>query len=446
MGRGLAPKSLPIKDLFQACHHDPASQSKTDFTFHHSIGLLPASIHVKSCGVPIIAVGADHQVSVALFNGHQAVLGPHLGDMLTEESRERWKEHVLDLQSLYQFRPAAVAHDLDSSCFTSKWAIDFCKQRGLQSHAIQHHHAHIASGMIECGILQRDVLGIAWDEGGLGTDGSIWGGEFLHASFDRADRVACIRPMECSTSQTELPESLQMASSLLAQLDHAMLTIPGTSPRLLHDAVRSVRVKFHSVLGTRMQETATRSSNLAPQQTTTSAGKMLDAFAAFVLATSQDRRELSNRPWARELEELGDQDDQDDQETYPFPLVESTMLRDMPRFSQQQLPGSILDWQPLLLAICHDLEEGISTSKIAMRLYRSVAEGIMQVCRKWSTYSVVLAGSVFESRRLTQLVMDLANKQQLDVSMAQTIPLNDGGIAAGQLAIAMRRIERTNVH
>ena len=47
---------------------------------------------------------------------------------------------------------------------------------------MQHHHAHIVSCMADNGV-DGPVIGVAFDGTGYGTDGNIWGGEFLVADY-----------------------------------------------------------------------------------------------------------------------------------------------------------------------------------------------------------------------------------------------------------------------
>ena len=152
-------------------------------------GLAPLPLNLPEMP-PTIAVGGFLKAAVAWSNGSSAVLGPHIGDQESLASRERFLAHLKDWLRLYRFRPAQLVHDMHPEYFSTQWA----QKQSLPQLAVQHHHAHVAAGMVEHGWLDRRVLGVAWDGTGYGTDGTIWGGEFLVCSAGEFERVARVRP------------------------------------------------------------------------------------------------------------------------------------------------------------------------------------------------------------------------------------------------------------
>ncbi|HVJ68928.1 MAG TPA: carbamoyltransferase HypF, partial [Caulifigura sp.] len=215
-----AERSLAdIADLF--LHHDRPIAHPVDDSVVRVIADRPVTIRLARGLAPLplpipapppgLALGGQQKVAIALSNGSQAVLGPHLGDLDSLAMRRRFEAHVEEMLDLYDCRPRFVAIDHHPDYFTSRWVQQLgvpgvdVDESGLRRELIadrlsdadsraeprrcfsdlqqivrvQHHHAHIAAGMLECGWQNREVLGVAFDGTGSGTDGTIWGGEFL---------------------------------------------------------------------------------------------------------------------------------------------------------------------------------------------------------------------------------------------------------------------------
>jgi hydrogenase maturation protein HypF len=149
---------------------------------------------------------------------------------------------------------------------------------------------------------------------------------------------------------------------------------------------------------------------------TSSAGRVIDAAAALILGV--DRADYDSQV-AMRLEAAADLDAKG---WYDFPL------------SECELPE--LDWRPLFTGLLTDLHLGVEQSVMAMRFHRSLAHGITRVCRHWSEMPVVLSGGVFQNQLLTELVAEMHHDESQPLGLPGVIPPNDGGLAAGQLAIA----------
>jgi hydrogenase maturation protein HypF len=292
---------------------------------------------------------------------------------------------------------ARIVHDMHPEYFSTQWA----QRQSLPKVAVQHHHAHIAAGMLEHGWLDRRVLGVAWDGTGFGTDRTIWGGEFLVCSASGFERVARVRPFLLPGGEAAIHEPWRIALSVCAQLDRPInfTKWPGWKVDTRH--ITSVAQILNR-------------AQLSP--ITSSAGRLIDAAAALILGI--DRTDFDGQA-AMRLEATADHDAKG---WYDFPLSES----DLPE----------LDWRPLVAGLLADHHRGVDASVIAMRFHRSLAHGITRVCGHWRELPVVLSGGVFQNRLLTELVAEMHNNKSQPLGLPGIIPPNDGGLAAGQLAIA----------
>jgi len=382
-------------------------------------GLAPQSLELhkddKRFLTPILAVGAHQKVAIAITNGSQALLGPHLGDMETLENRQRFVDHITDLLQLYRVQPGIIVHDTHEDYFTTRWAQDYAIRKGIRAIAVQHHHAHIAAGMIEPGWLHREVIGLAWDGTGLGTDRSIWGGEVLKATVTGFERIACLRPFLLPGGEAAVREPWRIAISLLHEIrrwdENFRYELP---PRARKEVQSLLDQPVHSPI-------------------TSSMGRLFDAVAVLVLANHDphlDRVDYEGH-FAALLESCCDTDATG---VYPLPIcapetISFTNGRSLP------IPN-YLDWRPMIRAILVDMEREVPTSTIAMRFHRTLAFTIRQISEWNDTLPVVLGGGVFQNKILVDLVAEDFAQRSLPLAIPSRIPINDGGIAAGQLAIA----------
>jgi hydrogenase maturation protein HypF len=359
-------------------------------------GLAPLSLDLPTMP-PTIATGGFLKAAAAWSNGAQGVLGPHIGDQESLVARQRYLAHLKDWLRLYRLEPAQLVHDMHPEYFSTQWA----QKQPLRRLAVQHHHAHIVAGMLEYGWLDRRVLGVAWDGTGYGTDGAIWGGEFLVSSASEFTRVAHLRPFSLPGGEAAIREPWRIAASVCAQIDRSINLAhwPGWQV----DALQVLSI-------------AQIANNPQLSPLTSSAGRLIDAAAALILGI--DRAEFDGQA-AMRLEAAADHDAKG---WYDFPL------------SEGELPE--LDWRPLFAGMLADHRRGVDADVMAMRFHRSLAHGITRMCGHWREMPAVLSGGVFQNRLLTELLTQMHSDRAQPLGLPGIIPPNDGGLAAGQLAIA----------
>ena len=154
-------------------------------------GYAPLPVHLKQSVPPILAVGAHLKNTVALSVGHEAFISQHIGDLETSEAHAAFRTASRDLPRLYDATPEIIACDLHPDYLSTKYAAQLASEIDAVVHPVQHHWAHVLACMAENEV-PFPALGVAWDGTGYGTDGTIWGGEFLRAREDglRARRAS----------------------------------------------------------------------------------------------------------------------------------------------------------------------------------------------------------------------------------------------------------------
>ncbi|MEZ6087292.1 MAG: carbamoyltransferase HypF [Pirellulaceae bacterium] len=360
-------------------------------TFRLARGFAPMVLDCPQ-DEPMLAVGGQQKVALALSNGSQTVLGAHLGDMDTIPSRERFVFQVKELEDLVGVRNCRLVGDLHPDYFTTRWL----ESQSRPIIQVQHHHAHILSGMLEHRWLDRQVLGIAFDGTGYGNDGTIWGGEFFLCTASHFKRVGHLRPFSMAGGDQSVREPWRIATALVRDA--------------LGDA-EAARLGFETGNVDPLLSLLRR-PQLSP--ICTSAGRLFDGVSALILGIERCHYEGQAAILLESACDLSIED------AYPMPITSGAR--------------KVLDWRPMIRQIMHDRRYGEPPSAMAMRFHRGLASAIADVCRDYTSMPIVLAGGVFQNRVLVEL---LAQRMvETTLGLPGKIPPGDGGLAAGQLSIA----------
>ena len=390
---------------------------------------LPALDNATPC---VLACGPQQKATIALTredtDGHAACfVSQHIGDVENGATFDAWSAARTRLESLFDLAPAALACDMHPSYLSSQWAREQAREHNLPLIEVQHHHAHIASVMAEAiaaGRLAPDtrVLGIAFDGTGAGTDGTIWGGEFLVAHLADFERVAHLRTWALPGGAASVHDARRNAFALLSELD--LLEHPGAVGLLnsLDEQTRSI--------------TATMIERGINSPRTSSMGRLFDAAAAILGICGQATYEgepaieLEAAAW-RAL----------DGKIARFPDDNVGYSTSGPSW----LDGpDVLDQKALFEALLEGIEAGAPADRLALDFHvavaRSSARIATEICAREGIGTVALSGGVFMNRLLLQLLTRELKYAGLAVLVPHTVPVNDGCIAYGQAAVASARL------
>ncbi len=356
----------------------------------------------------LFAAGAELVNCFAIGKGSQAILSQHIGDLKNLETLEFYSESAERFGHLFRFKAESVVADLHPDYLSSRYAAE----TGLPLVQVQHHHAHIASCMAE-NHLDEKVIGISFDGTGLGTDGKIWGGEFLVCDLAEFQRAVHFEYVPMPGGDLVTKEPWRMAASYLFRFfggaflrDQFGKLFPSVESRSL-DAVL-----FLLEQGVNCPETS-------------SAGRLFDAVSALtgVCPVASYHAEPPMR-----LESIADPYCR---EAYPFAF-----------------DGSIISFCPAFEAILADLERGIAQGMISAKFHRMIVEVIVEVVSaisgKTGLKKIALSGGTFQNKILLEQAENRLEEAGYEVYSQTVVPSNDGGIALGQLAIAAKRRSMNN--
>jgi hydrogenase maturation protein HypF len=373
-------------------------------------GLVPEPIPLPIAAPGgILALGGHEKSTFALSRDGRAFVSPHLGDLGDARSQDNFRREVASFERLLGVEPDVVVHDLHPDYFTTRLAA----RAGARTRiAVQHHHAHAASVMAELGV-GEPALAVVFDGTGYGSDGSLWGGEFLLARYADFQRLAHLAYLPLPGGEAAIREPWRMG---LMHLWRAR------GDRVL-DGNLPPSVSFEGLPAGEVLELARRGIN-APLAS--SMGRLFDAVAWLLGCGSRVTYE-AEAPVALEALALaargGDR-------AYSFAWGAGSPV--------------IVEPAPVIGAIVDDLAAGVEPAEIAAAFHRAVAALVLELSHELSRahgcVDVVLSGGVFQNRFLCEAVAERAAGGPLRIHWHELVPPNDGGVSLGQLAVAAARL------
>jgi hydrogenase maturation protein HypF len=370
-------------------------------------GYAPDPIPAPFPVPPVLALGAELKDTICVGQGSALYLSQHLGDLKTPGNQEFFKETIAHLQGILGVTPRYVAHDMHPDFYSTRYAAS-C--RDVTVVGVQHHHAHMAACMADNG-LDRPVIGVVFDGTGYGTDGTIWGGEFLVGDYRGFERMGHLGRFRLPGGDKAIKEPSRIALSLLTQ------HLGGDTLSLPLDLVRN-RDPFELDV---LMKMSTRGIN-SPE--TSSMGRLFDAVSALLGVCDAVNYEGQA---AIELEHLLEWD-LSPAEPWPLGL-------------QREDGRLVIDHGPWLRALLEDvIDRHLPASQVSRRFHESVVLAITEVCvelsRSTGIEDIVFSGGVFLNQHLLVRAEHELTGAGLRVHTHSRVPTNDGGIAVGQAMVA----------
>ncbi len=409
-----------IADLFLV--HDRPIETRTDDSvlrvvstgrprsvmLRRSRGYVPASLPLPGRGTTahLLACGAELKNTFCVAKGERAWVSHHIGDLENYETLRSFEEGIEHFKTLFAVQPEVVVHDLHPEYLSTKYALE---REGVALVGVQHHHAHLAACLAEHGETDpaRRAIGAIFDGTGYGTDGTVWGGEFLVGGLAGFERAGKLLPARLPGGAQAIREPWRMACAWLS-------VALGEEPLLPSVLMGRVDARSWSQVAGMVQ-----SGFSAPL--TTSMGRLFDGIAALC-----GLRTVVNYEGQAAIE-LEAACDPSERGAYPVALALG-------------VDGFVLDPRETVRAVLADVEAGTPVGVIAARFHAAIADGTVQSCMLAATAHatdlVVLSGGVFQNRRLLEAVSAGLHKEGLQVLMPERLPVGDGGISYGQVAIA----------
>ncbi len=371
-------------------------------------GYAPLPIRLCRELPTILAVGGHLKNTVALSLGSAVVMTPHIGDLDTALSVAAHRQAIDDLVQFFDVTPQAVACDLHPDYASTRHAEHLAAAWGVPLIPVQHHHAHVAACIAEHG-LDGPVLGLSWDGTGYGTDGTVWGGEVLRCDGGQFVRSAHLRTFPLPGGDRAAREPRRSALGLLYEI--------------LGPGAADVASPWFTAEELRLLSAALKRPKLFPR--TSSLGRLFDAVAALC---GLPARVTFEGQAAMALEFAADANVLD---AYPLPV-------------ENQDPA-ILDWGPLVRTILADRISGLPVAVLSAKFHNALANAAVTAACMADCRRIVLTGGCFQNALLTNVVHRRLAAAGFQVYHHREVPPGDGGIALGQIRVAVHKLQSGKV-
>ncbi|WP_457644283.1 carbamoyltransferase HypF [Persephonella sp.] len=343
----------------------------------------------------VLAVGGHQKNTIAIGFDNKAFLSQHIGDLETLDACKNFEEVIEKFFDLYSFEPEVIVSDMHPGYYSTKWAKNFAEKRNIPLIQVQHHHAHALSLMAEGGIEDGLFLSVSWDGTGYGTDGNIWGSEFLLCDYRGFKRLFHFDYFKLLGGERAVKEPKRVALSILFDMYGKDLDKVSDIETLKVFSSKEIELMFN----------VWKKGVNCPLSS--SAGRLFDAAASIIGI----RQTLSY-------------------EGQSGMIMENFYRWDVEDFYPVEIKNDVLDWRPLFDALVNDRSD---VEMKVTRFINALAHLIYRVLAEYSDVPAGLTGGVFQNRFLTEKVLRLAEKERLKILTHRKVPPNDGGISLGQL-------------
>lgn len=370
-----------------------------------SKGYAPVPLYVEtgsdSGKFMILATGGQLKNSFALTKGPFVYMSQYFGDMDTVENQTVFSENVDRMSGLFRIQPDAVVCDMHPLYFTTEYAKDFASLKHrtapLPVLAVQHHHAHIASVMAENN-LDDPVIGVSFDGTGYGTDGHIWGGEFLLCECGEMERIAHLNYIDMIGGDSSVKDGVRSALSYIAAYDSvgSEAEKPESIIPDIADIIEYGRKRLLSKPNSKLILKAI--SSRINTVKSSSMGRLFDAVSSLLGICDYNHYEGQC----------------------------AIMLEDAAAFAKKH-PGKD-PASDLALAFHERIIDMIITQCTAIRFSRG-------------TNKVALSGGTFQNKILMEGVLEGLRAEGFEPYYNISVSPNDGGIALGQAFVAMHKLK-----
>lgn len=359
-------------------------------------GFAPIPIRVEPTSqTTLAATGGFLKNTVALLAGEKILISQHIGDLSTEEAIFHHQAVLDDIGTLYDLKPTVWVTDLHPDYPSTRTA-----QGRIGTHvSVQHHIAHLAACRLEFGVKGK-ALGFSWDGTGLADDGSIAGSEIVLTDDHEIQPIGRFLPFSLpggdSAARNVWKPGLSLLMASFGNTESEMEPLISVWPVKKTDLAI-----YRQLLG-------------RPSVQCSSAGRIFDGLSACLGLSFRNSFEGQ----AAMALEFASRDCQTS--PYSWNLIENNPF--------------LIDWRPMIRSAVSDHRKGVSAGEIGYRFHLTLADMICSIAVRHEVKQVLLTGGCFQNQLLLNLTLERLETGGFTVFIPQQIPLNDGGLSAGQVA------------
>ena len=375
--------------------------NKKSRLMRRSRGFAPAPVYLNFSVDGIFATGAELKNTFCIGKGNQTILSQHIGDLKDFETYSFYEKNIEQLTMMLRVEPKLLVSDLHPEYLSTRYALE----SGLPLMRVQHHHAHIASAMVENG-LDEPVIGVSFDGTGLGTDGNIWGSEFMVCDLKDFERKLHFEYIPLPGGDLAVKEPWRIAVSWLYKVfgndfrEFDLTFLKSISATEINWIIKSIQKELNCALSC-------------------GAGRLFDAVSALLGLCMHSTFEAE------------------------APMRLENQIAENENGSYSYRISTVVEFSEMSSEIINDLKQELDVGNIAAKFHNSICDvivdGVQLINKETGLKKVVLSGGTFQNRYLLERTENKLENLGFEVFGNCSIPCNDGGISLGQLAIAAKR-------
>jgi hydrogenase maturation protein HypF len=437
--------------------------------FRRSRGYAPMPVMLKETVPDILATGGIMKNTLCVVKGRSAFMSPHIGDLETPAGYGFFHETSAHMGKLFDVKPSVIVHDLHPDYITSGYGKYFPEAEVM---AVQHHHAHIVSCMVE-NEYDGDVIGFAFDGTGYGDDGTVWGGEVFIASMEGCRRVAHVGTVPMPGSAAAVKEPWRMGISWLyhtfgeemwnldvplfkdagPEFDHsAVATVVQMMERGLNSPMTSSMGRLFdavsAIMGICTVNTYDGQAAMALEMCTMENGDEVEGYEIETAIPGERKRRYgyfrrqSRRPGFRPTPVSGESPTYKESQRSPG-------IAEIETFSSKGEAMSI-DMRSLIRSVVRDLESHVDKRTISAKFHKALIHLFAEIgallASRTGIRVAALSGGVFQNARLLSGLRKALSEKNITVLTHALVPTNDGGLSLGQAGIAAAICRKRKCH
>lgn len=364
----------------------------------------------------ILAVGPNMKNTFAIGKQDFVFLSQHNGDLENLETINHYISNIEHFKNIFGFEPKYIVHDMHPDYYSTKYAIE----RPEFKIAVQHHHAHIASCMVENKVSNK-VIGISYDGTGYGDDNKIWGGEFLICNLENYIRAAHLDYTLLSGGDKAIKEPWRIAVSYINKA-----FLEEKTSFVMNNNVYTILEKLYGKKSLSLLRLLQSKINCVD---TSSMGRLFDAVSSIISICDEVSYE------GQASMELESAIKSSISEAYPYEIL---LKNDV----------YIINPNKIIISLLEDKLKNISSDIISAKFHNTVINFTVELCcilrNQIGINEVALSGGVFQNTYIFEKLIFALEENSFKVYSQSKFPSNDGGISLGQIAIANECIKNNN--
>ncbi len=360
-------------------------------------GYAPLPVVMNNITQTTLTAGAHLKNTIALNKGSNVFISQHIGDLENVESINAFKAVINDIESFYELKPERVICDLHPDYISTQ----FSEALNIPVHKVQHHYAHVLSCMAENELDGSDILGVSWDGTGYGTDGTIWGGEFIIPNGLDFKRAGYLKTFMLPGGEQAIHDVWKIGFSLLYDVYGEKVFSLDIIPFTQTNEAKIIRQMLDKEVNSPF---------------TSSVGRLFDGISAIIGIKNTANFEAQA---AMDLEFAADDFNTNDYFAYSVDKESDGTL--------------IFNWHDIVKGIVHDLRRNVSKGIISAKFHNTLIEAVTEISKICGLNKIVLTGGCFLNKYLLERTKSRLIEEGFKVYTPQLVPPGDGGISLGQM-------------